>query len=257
MRAIKDRYGFLFWLRWILVFAGGLVAAAAGWTFALQSLFGKIEGPELTLTWVVAVFGSWLLLVIPFMRKKEQIWKRLNDDQEHAVDAWFAGMSLFIAVLVVTALAWSLVFRARLAGPGMDGVWAKAVFGTWLASFFPFLFVMYRQADRIFTRAVARQTYEPNYRKTWVDRENRLLPPGVAEKLKKLPHTLPNGHVVIAMLKDGRRIPDVFVMRGNEVLGVYDRHEMGFSAADVVDVEAVPKKDLPLYEEPRWLRLDG
>ena len=88
MQAIKDRYGFLFWLRWIFLFAGSFVASALLWTQLFKSLFGAVAGPELTFTWVIAVFGSWFLLIIPFMRKKEQIWKRLNDDQEHAVDAW-------------------------------------------------------------------------------------------------------------------------------------------------------------------------
>jgi hypothetical protein len=257
MRAVRDRYGFVFWLRWILLFCGSLIAAAAGWTWAFKAVFGVIRGPELTLTWIVAVFGSWLLLVIPFMRKKEQIWKRLNEDQERAVDAWFAGMGLFIATLAATAVGWSVVFRARLAADGMDGAWAKAVFGTWLAALFPFLIAMYRQADRIFTRAVARQTYSPTYRKAWVDRGRRILAPQLAEKLKKTPATLPNGHVVTAVLRDGRRIPHVFVMRANEILGVYDRHELDFAGSDVIDVEPTPANELPPYEEPRWLRLDG
>ena len=91
MRALKDRYGFLFWLRWIVSFAGSFVVSAAAWTFALQYAFGPIRGAELLITWTVAVFGSWFILVIPFMRKKERIWKRLNTDQESAVDAWLIG----------------------------------------------------------------------------------------------------------------------------------------------------------------------
>jgi len=255
VRALKDRYGFLFWLRWILWFAGSFVLAALAWTGLLQLLFGRIEGPELTVTWVVATFGSWFLLVIPFMRKKEQIWKRLNDDQERAVDAWLWGMSVFIGLLVLSALLWSLRLRAAIAPPGMQGVWAKAVFGSWLVILIPFLVLMYRKADAIFTRAVARQTYQPKYRTHFVDRPKRLLPAGLAARLRSIPPVLPNGHVVTLVLKDGRRIPHVFVSRG-EVLGVYGRPHPDFDAPDAVDLQPMSAKDLPAYEEEKWLRFD-
>ena len=159
MRAIQDRYGFLFWLKWILWFAGSFIFAAVCWTALMKRLFVSIQGPELTLTWIVAVFGSWFILVIPFMRKKEQIWKRLNQDQERAVDAWFIGMSVFIGLLLASSLAWSIAYKDRLhsiAGHGMDMLWAKAVFSSWLLILIPFLVLMYRSADKIFKDAAER-----------------------------------------------------------------------------------------------------
>jgi len=254
--AFRDRYGFLFWLRWILWFAGSFTAAVLVWTILLQRVFGRIEGPELTLTWIVATFGSWLLIVIPFMRKKEQIWKRLNDDQEIAVDVWFRLMGLFMGLMVVTALGWSQRYRVEIAGEGMQGVWAKAVFGTWMGMAVPFLVVMYRQADRIFTRAVARQTYVPGYRTAAIPLERRLLPDPLAKKLGSYPPVLPNGHVVTALLRDGTRVPHVFILKGREILGVYDRPELGFDASDLADLEPQRPEDLPAYDESKWLRLD-
>ena len=91
----KDQYGFKFWLGWIVQFAGSFIAAVLFWTFSLTALFGGIRGAEISITWAVAVFGSWFILMIPFMRKKERIWKRLNDDQEKATDAWLLGLRIF------------------------------------------------------------------------------------------------------------------------------------------------------------------
>ncbi len=260
MRAIQDRYGFLFWLRWILWFAGSFILAALCWTALMKRLFGAIQGPELTLGWIVAVFGSWFILVIPFMRKKEQIWKRLNQDQERAVDAWFMGMSVFIGLLLTSCLGWSFVFKDRLhsaAGQGMDPVWAKAVFGSWLVTLLPFLVLMYRNADKIFKQAVDTQTYIPNFKSIQVDETKRLLPHAITSKIRTFPQALPGGHVVTAILKNGERVSDVFILNYREILGLYDHLELHFQASDIDDVQNVETRDLPAYEESRWLRLDG
>src|SRR5437773_125999 len=113
MRSLQDRYGFLFWLKWILWFAGSFIISAIFWTLLIKGIFHEIKGPELTLTWAVSVFGSWFILVIPFMRKKEQIWKRLNSDQEKAVDAWLLGMGVLIGLLIASSFGWSFVFRSE------------------------------------------------------------------------------------------------------------------------------------------------
>ena len=260
MRAIRDRYGFLFWLRWILWFAGSFVVAAVFWTTLMRFLFGRVEGPELTITWAISVFGSWFLLVIPFMRKKEQIWKRLNDDQEKAVDAWLAGMGIFIGLLIASSFLWSVVLKERiLAHPSgsFDPLWVKAVFGSWLFILIPFLILMYRKADQIFKNAVDRQTYVPRFRSAYFEQSKRLLPEAIADKVKAIPPTLRGGHVVTAVLRDGRRIPHVFVVNTQEIIGLYDKTSLDFDAKDVVDIEKIDPSDLPAYDETRWIRLDG
>ncbi len=258
MRALKDRYGFLFWLRWILWFAGSFVVSAAAWTAGMKWMLGPVEGAELTMTWCVAVFGSWFLLLIPFMRKKEQIWKRLNDDQEKAVDAWLFGMGIFIGLLIMSALMWSAVLRESIhRSAGFELAWVKAVFATWLVILLPFLIFMYRKADSIFKTAVERQTYTPKFMSVVVDRAKRILPGSVSEKLKTVPPTLRQGHVVTALLKDGRRISDVFILNNEEILGVYDRAELDFEGKDISKIEVTSPEKLPSYEESRWLRVDG
>lgn len=254
----RDRYGFFFWLRWILWFAGSFVLASAAWTTLIRTVFGRIEGVELTITWSVGVFGSWFLLVIPFMRKKEQIWKRLNSDQEAAVDAWFRGMGLFLSLLILSSFFWSLWLRERLTpGEGVYTGWVKAVFGTWLVLAIPFLILMYRQADKIFKSAVARQTYEPGYRKAYVDVSKRTLPEALTRKLGLLPPTLKGGHVVTLFLKDGQRVPHVFVVNSREIVGIYDRQALDFGMEELNNLEQIHSDQLPAYEESKWLRLDA
>ena len=252
----KDRYGFWFWLRWILWFAGSFVASAVFWTFFLIKIFGKITGPELEITWSSAVFGSWFLLVIPFMRKKEQIWKRLNDDQEKAVDAWFQGMSILIAALVLDTLFWSLRMREAINAPGLDRAWIKNTGGTWLLALVPLAAFMYRRADVIFRRADQKQSYSPNYQRTVVPLEERTLSNEISQKLRSFPETLPHGHMVSVLLNDGRKISHVFIKYRREIAGVYDRSELGFRSSDIKDVDPTNAENWPVVEESKWLRID-
>ncbi len=257
---MHDRFNFKFWLGWILWFAGSLVLAAMGWTALLTALFGSVQGVELTLTWAVSVFGTWFLVVIPFMRKKEQIWKRMNQDQEKAVDAWLQAMGIFIGLLIITGAGWSLVFRDKISNPskqGIDPQWAKAVFSSWLFLLLPFLVWMYKKSDQIFKAAVKRQTAQgPQFNTVFVDKTKRLLPRPLAARLQAVKPLLENGHIVTLTLKGGAQIPDVFVINSSEILGIYNRTAFDFDLEDVVNVVPV-ENELPAYEESKWLRLDG
>lgn len=257
---MADRFGFTFWLRWIFGFAFTFIAAAVIWTLLLMAAFGAIRGTELTLTWSVAVFGSWFILVIPFMRKKEQIWKRLNQDQESAIDAWLRAMGVFVGCLVLSAFIWGLVFRSEIIKDhsGINGNWAKAVFGTWLVLFLPFLVWMYKKSDELFKTAMARQTPKgPAFKTILVEKIKRMLPETITKKIGKFSPTLEKGHVVHLILRDGKKIPHVFVMNASEVLGIYDHEHYDFDVDEVMDVELVSTNELPAYEESKWLRLDG
>ncbi len=257
----KDHFGFWFWLGWIVWFAASFAAAAVFWTALLKLFFGPIRGGELAVTWAVSVFGSWFILLIPFMRKKEQIWKRLNSDQENAVDAWIRALGIFVGLFVTAALFWSFRLKSRILSYGswgLDHEWAKAVFGSWLVMVIPFLILMYRKADAIFKTAVVRQTGNSlRHGKIFLEKSRRVLSRSIVEKLKTFPPTLPKGHVVTAVLKDGRKVPDVFVFNASEMLGVYDRDSVDFDSQDILDIELTPLDQLPPYEESKWLRLDG
>ena len=257
MRALKDRYGFLFWLRWIVSFAGSFIVSAIAWTVILNRIFGAVEAEELVMTWAVSVFGTWFILVIPFMRKKEQIWKRLNDDQERSVDAWLTGMGFFIGAFVVSAFVWGLVFKQRLLSgtPGLDPVWMRAVFSTWVIILVPLLIWMYRSADRIFKTANERQTREPAFQRQWVTPDRRLLPQALSEKLQKEKPTLSGGHLVKGRFKNGDVWP-LFILNGREVIGAYDYSKTDFDASQLIDVAVEEPVKLPIPDESRWVRFN-
>lgn len=251
------KFGFPFWLSWIVWFVVSFIFAAIFWTVLVTRSFGNIQEPEIVITWAIAVFGSWFLLITPFMRKKEQIWKRLNQDQEKAVDAALLGMGLFVGLLVASCFFWTWKMKAQIADDGrMNGPWLKAVVGTWLVLLLPFLIVLYKNADKIFKEAIVRQTSPgPPFQSIFVEKSQRLLPDAVSSKLKEIPPTLDRGHLVSLILKDGRKIPDVFILDGKEILGIYDRIELGFNVSDILDAE--PLDHFQNYEESKWLRLDG
>lgn len=257
----RDPYGFWFWLRWISWFASSLILAAIFWTAVLNFFFGEIQAVELLITWSIAVFGSWFVLLIPFIRKKEQIWKRLNADQEDAVDAWLGTMGLFVGFCVAISLGWSLILKERVMtahSEGLDKVWFKAVLGSWLTLMIPFLIFMYRKADAIFKTAVAHQTGTHEKPKmVFRERDRRLLPDQIAVRLKNLPETLPQGHVVTVILRDGRRIQNVFILNSSEILGVYNHSGLDFESRDILDIECTSSDQLPVYEESKWLRFEG
>ena len=258
LNSLRDRYGFLFWLRWIAGFAGSFVASAIAWTIILKSIFGPIESEELILTWTVSVFGTWFMLVIPFMRKKEQVWKRLNDDQERAVDAWLSGMGFFIGTYVASALLWTLALKQRIIPnvTGLDPVWAKSVFTTWLLLWIPLLVWMYRSADRIFKTANERQGRAPSFRVQWIAPEKRLLPQPLAEKLGKKKPTLPGGHLVRARMKNGEILEHLFVLNAKEVVGAYDLKRVDFDASQLEDLDVMDSSKLPEYQESLWVRFN-
>ena len=294
----KDKFGFTFWLKWILWFAGSFVLSSILWTGLITFVFGKIRGNELIFTWAIAVFGSWFILLTPFMRKKEQIWKRLNQDEEKAVDAWLFGMGTIIGLLILSSLVSSFIFKDKIIFRNTNVIlskaknlsdesisqnsrsfahhksrwtqddskgfetfnpsWAKAVFGSWLILILPLLVIMYRRADEIFKDAIIRQTQKPvSFRTVFVEKVNRILPQKISEKLRDVPATLNNSHIVNLKLKNGNQVPNVFVLNSTEVLGIYDETDLKFHMNDIEDIEPVDLGRLSGYEESKWLRLDG
>lgn len=256
----KDAFGFRFWLSWILLFVLSFLFSALFWTGLMTWAFKEIRASELVMTWALGVFGSWFVLLTPFMRKKERIWKRLNTDQERATDAWLGGLSIFLGSLMLSALFWCFWFKTEIllaaAPAGLHGPWLKNVFVTWLLLACPFLVYLYKSADHIFREAVLRQGQDRvRFKSIFVEKNRRILPEKIVVKIQSLPETLHGGHVVDLTMRDGRRIPNAFIFQGREILGLYQRAAFDFESAEIVDAEAVSA--LPAYEESGWVRLDG
>ncbi len=254
----RDVFGFGFWLIWILAFGGSFIVSALFWTAVLMALFGPVREPELAVSWALAVFGCWFLLFSAFMRKKERIWKRLNRDEEKAVEAWLLGLGCFIGALILSCIGWAFYYKEAIYSDGgsMNYAWLKAAGATWLGLVLPFLAFLYKKADRIFKDAAIRQAQAgPRFRTLFLEKGKRMLTPELSEKIKSFPEIMEGGHIVNLTLKNSLTVPDVFILNGREILGIYDAEEMNFSAEDVASAEAPAA--LPEYQEDKWLRLDG
>lgn len=255
----QDQYGFTFWLKWILWFAGSFILSAIFWTTLMSKVFGGVQGKELTITWSIALFGTWFLIVIPFMRKKERIWKRLNVDEERAVDVWLKGMGAFLAAIIISALVWSLIYKTEILAihEGVNKAWLKGVLGSWLILALPFLIFLYKQAETIFKSAHERQTQTGvKFKTLMIEKEKRTLPDALVQSLNQIKPIAEKGHIVSLKLKGGKKIENVFV-RSKEILGIYDVEKINFMVNEIESLEPVAPENIPLYEEEKWLRLDG
>jgi hypothetical protein len=268
---IKPKGGFFWWLLWIAVAVGSFIFSAVVWTWFITNFFGEIKGAPLTILWVSAVFGSWLLTMIPIIRAKERYWNRLSREDETNVTWWLGWMALTIATFFASACFWTW-YLARGGGniqdPGAAGRWVFAVFGTWMVALLPLFVVMYQKVDRAYENArVAREAHEAKEsgrhkpKTVFIDPAKRILGAPLIEKLKRMPATIKKGsqagHLVTAVLKDGRKFENVFVVNRTEILGLYGCDHLPFETKEVVDLEPTPLEKLPAFTESGWLRLDG
>ena len=60
-----------------------------------------------------------------------------------------------------------------------------------------------------------------------------------------------------AVLRDGRKIENVFIRDKKDVLGVYGVDSLPFRIRDIVDLETAELDRLPNFKAENWLRLDG
>lgn len=267
----KPKGGFTWWLLWIVIAIGTFIFSAVVWTWFITNFFGEIKGSPLTILWASAVFGSWLLTMIPIIRAKERYWNRLSRQDETSVTWWIGWIALTIATFFASAGFWTWFF-ARSGGniqdPGAAPRWVFAVFGTWMIALVPLIVVMYQKVERAYENArlrreerAANEIGPPRPKSIYLDPAKRFLEGPLAWKLKKIPPTLKRsghaGHLVTAILKDGRRFENVFVANRTEVLGIYGYLNLPFEGRDVADVEPADLNKVPIFSEENWLRLDG
>ena len=137
-------------------------------------------------------------------------------------------------------------------------LWVSAVFGTWMVILLPLIVMMYFKVDKAYEDArIRREKAASAFRSIFVEKSKRLLPDLLSKKLADCPEAIEGGHLVTLILKDGRRIADVYVSGRREVLGLYDFTQMPFEITDVADVEPADLNQLPHYFQSNWLRLDG
>lgn len=180
---------------------------------------------------------------------------------------WFGWIGLTIVTFFVSAWFWTGFLGDRIGGmdnPRYAMTWVAAVFGSWMVLLVPLIVLMYNKVDKAYEDVrIARETKEFEKAKNefkvraiLVDEKKRLLRPELSAKLKRSPETVRGGHLVTAVLKDGRRVENIFIAGKKEVLGVYDAETLSFDIADIVDLE-LAGTSLPDFKTERWLRLDG
>ena len=260
--------GIWFWLKWIALAIGGFTVSVLFWNWLLLDLLGAdFKSPHVAISWMAAVFGTWFVILIPLMKKKEKVMGHMDKQDETTVTWWLIWITLTIGSFFAAVWFWTPFIASRFGPiriPTNALLWLIAVFGTWLVALIPLMIIMYYKVDKAYEdarirREVRAQKFQDpvKLRAVFVDESNRELSKDVARKLKKVPQTIRGGHLITAILRDGRRIENVFVARGKELLGVYDQGELTFKGQDIVDFESTDLTHPPDFTEKIWLRLDG
>jgi len=262
--------GIWFWFKWIMLAILGFSASIAFWNWLLiKQLGGDFGEPHITISWFVGVFGTWFIVIALLMKKKEKVMGRMDREDEQTVSWWLIWMSLTIGTFFLAVWFWT-PFIAKHFGSIKESpnsiIWVVAVFGTWLTALVPLMIYMYQKVDMAYEKArqlrrekasLPQMDDSVKIRAILVEEEKRRVPKTLSDKLKKIPQTIQGGHLVTAILKNGKRVENVFIARRKEILGLYDAQELEFNPQDITDVELTNLDHPPDFTKKTWLRLDG
>ncbi len=187
---------------------------------------------------------------------------------QSTVGWWLGWILLTIVSFFVSCYFWTKFIAAhvgRMQDPGVPILWVAAVFGTWMVLLVPLIIVMYNKVDKAYEDArITRETAAFDKAKNTlrvksvlVADSERLLSTSLSQKLKKIPETIRHGHLVTAVLRDGRKIENVFIRDKKDVLGIYGADSLPFKISDIVDLEMADAGRWPDFKTENWLRLDG
>ena len=193
----------------------------------------------------------------------------MKKKSDNTVLWWIGWITLTILTFFAASWFWT-GFIARYVGSmdqrGVQVLWVASVFGTWMILLVPLIVIMYNKVDRAYEdkRILQEKTAEGARRLASgiqfdpIPEDERLLGRDLAQKIKKMPWKInKRGNLVTVTLKNGKRIPNVFVVDRQVVVGVYGYDKAPFRAADIADVNAADENALPDFETDRWLRFDG
>jgi hypothetical protein len=64
--------GIWFWLKWIAVTILGFTGSLVFWNWLFSNqLKADFNNPQTAIGWLVAVFGTWFVTLIPLMKKRK------------------------------------------------------------------------------------------------------------------------------------------------------------------------------------------
>lgn len=260
--------GIWFWLRWILTTIGGFLISFIFWNWLLFTKLGAdFKKPGVAIGWLAAVFGSWFVILIPLMAKKEKVMGHMDKQDESTVTWWLIWIAMTIGSFFVAVWFWTPFIAEHLGpirNPGISLIWVIAVFGSWLVALIPLMIFMYSKVDKAYEDArIRREGRREKFKDTvkiravLIPEAKRKIPAELTERLKKERETIKGGHLVNLVLKDGRKIENAFVAGRKELLGLYDQDEFTFEGNDIANLELVDLTNPPDFTQKRWLRLDG
>lgn len=174
---------------------------------------------------------------------------------------WVVWISLTIISFFLASWLWTPIIASHFGSIHETKnavLWITAVFGTWMITLIPLIVIMYLKVDKVYedTR-IRREKTALQFRSVYVEKAKRMIAEKLAKKLERFPDTIDGGQLVTMILKDGRRIPNVFIEGHREIIGVYDFTEFPFEAKDIADIEMTESDRIPAFFAPNWLRLDG
>ena len=188
--------------------------------------------------------------------------------RQSSVVWWVVWILLTILSFFVSAHFWTWFIAERVGSmrkPGVPILWVAAVFGTWMVLLIPLIVVMYNKVDKAYEEARIRREMQLlkqaqrtiPFKSIYVEESKRLLNKHLAKKLRKFPKVIKRGYLVTAILRDRKRIENVFVADKKEILGVYGLDTLPFGVNEIVDLEPANLDQLPDFKIENWLRLDG
>jgi len=174
---------------------------------------------------------------------------------------WIAWIVLTIVSFFIAAAVWTPIIAHHFGSIRETKAavwWVGSVFSTWMVILVPLIIVMYQKVDKAYEDARnKREKAAMRFRSIHIESSKRELNPEVSKKLASLSETIEGGHLITAILKDGRRISNVFISDHKEITGIYDASELTFEGRDVVGIEPVNWEQPPHFLAMNWLRLDG
>ena len=182
---------------------------------------------------------------------------------------WIIWILLTIGSFFVSAHFWTWFIADKVGTmrqPGVPILWVTAVFGSWMVLLVPLIVVMYNKEAKAYEDArIRRETIAFKkaqegplpFKSVYVEESKRQLSESLTKKLKRFPMMIKQGHLVTAILRDGRRIENVFIVDRSEIVVVYGYDHPPFSGEEIVDLEPADLNCLPAFKEEHWLRLDG
>ena len=193
----------------------------------------------------------------------------MKKSSDNTVFWWIGWITLTILTFFASSYLWTGFIASHVGSMDQKGVpllWVAAVFGTWMILLVPLIILMYDKVDRAYEdKRILREKVTEGVQRTAsgikfdpMPESERQLTEALTQKIKKMPWTVQKrGNLVTAILKNGKRIPHVFVVDRQEVVGVYGYEKAPFRTADIVDVESADENALPDFKTEGWLRFDS